>query len=788
MEELNQYTLTEIKVTNAELNVTENFPYISLTFDDVRISEPKDFGDGQLAIAQNLHLSFNPIDLLLQKFEIEQVSLERAVVNITINKDGIGNYNIIKTDSSRKGGPLSFALNKIKLNDVLLNLRYDPGMQNYSILHKNVMANLAGQDDQLEIGMDGDLHIYDIIIAGQSYFRNKRIALSSRGNYYFADQKLEILPSVLKVAQSRFNIAGDVSFSQKNDIDLTIEGEKGKINTLISLLPTHITKQLSNYQSAGNVYFQGKVKGEFSGGKYPAIDIDFGFENATIKNTELKGEIQHAYLTGNFTNGAQRKAKTSALRIKKFSASFQDRPVRGFFAMTDLSDPSYEVSFNGSFDLASFIKFYSVSQIESASGILYADFYFLGRPDDLKNSHEKIEASGEIKLENTSLSIRNSGYAFSGLNGNFLFNRNDVALNDLKGMLGKNDFLLNGYFRNFIPNILFDEEKLIVNASLDSERFNLNEFLEASRVEPSESQKNAGSNNSSKEMAINLNCRVSNFIYNNLQVEDLKTDLAIDEPIWRLTNTSGKMCGGRVTSNTVITFDGNTQIKTNVQADGIDITSLFSSFNNFDQTFITDKNLKGIMSGTADLSIPLDENDNVLYDKLLGNVKMTVDNGALVGFTPMQKLSLFVKEKELYNISFSQLKNNFVIGDNVIFIPEMEIKSNVSDIKVYGTHSFDNEMNYKLTVPLTNFHKNDKDEIFGAIEEDLFGNTLLFLTIRGTADNYKIAYDTKRTGKKIKEDLKKEKEEIIDIIKNRRDKDDDKSSPGLSDENFFDFE
>lgn len=782
--------LTEIKVSKAELNVTENFPYISLTFDDVRISEPKEFGDGKLAIAQNLHLSFNPIDLLLQKFEIEQVSLERAVVNITIDKDGQGNYNIIKTDSTQKGGALSFALNKIKLSDVLLNLRYDPGMQSYSILHKNVLADLSAKGDLLEIGMDGDLHIYDMIIAGQSYFKNKKISLSSRESYHIANQKLIIHPSVLKVAQSRFNIEGDILFGSKSAIDLNIEGEKGKINTLISLLPASVSRHLSSYQSSGNVYFNGKVNGPLSGGQYPAINIDFGFENATIKNTELKGEIQHAYLTGNFTNGAQRKANTSALRIKRFSAGFQDRPVRGFFAMTDFSDPEYEISFNGSFDLTSFIKFYPVSELKSASGVLFADFYFLGRPDDLKGSPEKITASGEIKLENTSLSLRNSGYVFSGLNGNFLFNRNDVALNDLKGMLGKNDFLLNGYFRNFIPNILYDEEKLIVNASLDSERFNLNEFLEASRPVPSEYQneKSANTGNDQKEMAINLSCKVANFFYNDLKVEDLKTDLNIDEPEWRLSNTSGKMCGGRVSSNTVINFAGNTRIKTLVQADGIDITSLFASFNNFDQTFITDKNLEGTMTGTADLNIVFDENDNVIYDKLLGNVSMTVDNGALVGFTPMQKLSMFIKEKELYNIRFSRLKNNFVIGDNVIFIPEMEIKSNVSDIKVYGTHSFDNEMNYKLTVPLTNFQKNDKDEMFGAIEEDLLGNTLLFLTIRGTADNFKVAYDTKRTGKKIKEDLKKEKEEIIDIIKNRRDKDGDKSKPGLSDESFFDFD
>jgi hypothetical protein len=118
----------------------------------------------------------------------------------------------------------------------------------------------------------------------------------------------------------------------------------------------------------------------------------------------------------------------------------------------------------------------------------------------------------------------------------------------------------------------------------------------------------------------------------------------------------------------------------------------------------------------------------------------------------------------------------------------MEIKSNVSNISVLGTHSFNQEMDYKLAVPLKNFKKKqDKDEAFGAIEEDNKGNSILFLTVKGTTSNYKIAYDTKRTGKKIKEDLKKEKKELEQLFK-KKNTEQIESTPNPSEYQFFDFE
>ena len=82
-------------------------------------------------------------------------------------------------------------------------------------------------------------------------------------------------------------------------------------------------------------------------------------------------------------------------------------------------------------------------------------------------------------------------------------------------------------------------------------------------------------------------------------------------------------------------------------------------------------------------------------------------------------------------------------------------------------------------------NKIDKDEAFGAIKDDGTGMPKLFLTIRGTTSDYKIAYDKKAVGQKIKKDFKKEGQELKDVFRNKGQKEE---TVELEEEDYFDFE
>jgi hypothetical protein len=137
----------------------------------------------------------------------------------------------------------------------------------------------------------------------------------------------------------------------------------------------------------------------------------------------------------------------------------------------------------------------------------------------------------------------------------------------------------------------------------------------------------------------------------------------------------------------------------------------------------------------------------------------------------MKSLSRFIELKDLENVKFATLKNQFEIKNQVISIPKMEVKSNAINITASGTHSFKNEINYRVKLSLNELlskkakKAKKQNEEFGEIADDGLSRTNIFLLMTGTVDNPNISYDSKGAIQNIKQDLKVEKQTLKTILK-----------------------
>jgi len=205
--------------------------------------------------------------------------------------------------------------------------------------------------------------------------------------------------------------------------------------------------------------------------------------------------------------------------------------------------------------------------------------------------------------------------------------------------------------------------------------------------------------------------------------------------------------------------------------ENIDINKLFYSFNNFGQKFITDKTLKGQLNGAIKFSGEWDSKLNILPGNIFSEGDLTISDGELVDFEPLQSLSRFADVEELKHVQFSELHNIIYIKDQKVIIPDMQIFSSAFNLGISGEHSFSNEIDYHINLLLSEvlskrFRKRKKkDEEFMNIEDDGLNRTTLFIAIAGTVEDYDVSYDRKKARKKIKEDLEQEKQEIKDILK-----------------------
>jgi hypothetical protein len=290
----------------------------------------------------------------------------------------------------------------------------------------------------------------------------------------------------------------------------------------------------------------------------------------------------------------------------------------------------------------------------------------------------------------------------------------------------------------------------------------------------------------SPRLSLNLNCRLDQLRFRRFHARQVRGQLDLNNQLAQLDDIALQTAGGTI--DLTATVNGRQAnrlvVETRAHFNRIAVDSAFYAFENFKQTFIQDRHLKGRLTSKVHAWLVFDEQLNLLTPLAKADIEASVVDGELNQFAPMQKLSFFLRRRELANIRFSELQNTIHIENRTVSIPEMEIRSSVANISIFGTHTFDQVMDYHLRFPLSNLARPDKDEKFGTVANDNSGSGNLLLAIRGKSDNFKISYDVKQVGKKIVEDLQLRKKEWRNPFK-KKPPEEKKPEPQAE---YFDFD
>jgi hypothetical protein len=181
------------------------------------------------------------------------------------------------------------------------------------------------------------------------------------------------------------------------------------------------------------------------------------------------------------------------------------------------------------------------------------------------------------------------------------------------------------------------------------------------------------------------------------------------------------------------------------------------------------KHLKGQANADVTFELTLNEKLKLFPETLVADISVLVKNGELNHFEPLQKLNKYVDDEGLSQLRFGELKNDIHVENKTVYIPQMQVRSNVTVLQISGTHTFDQQIDYHIITPLRSKKKIDVTESAGAIEEH-GGQLKLFLKITGTTDDYRVQYDTEAVRKKIASDFKGEVQELKDAFKNKGEK------------------
>lgn len=771
---INSQINTEIKVNKIELTYFQHFPYVSLKFPDVIIYGSTKTQDDILLNATELSLLFNIWDIYKENYTVKKLYIKNANWTSSIDLNGISNFNILKQDSTNtdKDSDLNLKIEEIELENCMISHADYQSKLIFKSKIPKLKAKGDFQSENFNLSVNSNLNVLLFEFNKVAYLTNKNLNLNTDFNIDLKNEIINFENSNIGIEKLKLQVAGFVNLKEQK-IKLNTKGDELNVQSFISLLPYRYKQKFDGITGDGKMHFSLLINGDYSKDHIPDITVDAGFNKVDITINTDKIEEQNLKSTSfkfTYKNNSTPGTNDDIVKFENINCTYHQNLIKANLLLRGIENPYIDFDIETNQDLTEIQKIWKIKNVEFKGGRVSLKLNIKSYLSELKkdNNVKEISSIGTIVLNNVSLKPGKYALDINDLNGVFNFQKADLKINEMSFVIGNSDFNLTGYFRNLFSYILTEGEDLQIDAILKSTNIDLKELLGSAATATNEEPYKLKISN---KISANLKLNVKKLTFEPFKAFDLSGEMQIKDKIINTDYIAFRSQNGLVFSK--INFNTNNQnvmpMHIDLNLNKVDVSNLFREFNNFGLEIITDKNLKGIISSKLKIEMIWDENLNSNHDKFTASGSILIENGELLNFKPMLALGKYIDVNELNNLKFSNLENNIEIKNKTISIPDMEVKSNALNLRLSGTHSFDNKIEYHLQLLLSDFIRRKSkrlgDERFGEIEPDGSGNTKLFIKMYGDATNPNFSLDKQMIRKKLADDLKNEKSEVKKVLK-----------------------
>lgn len=768
--QLNKNLKSEIQVKDFDFSLLHHFPYASFEMNEVVMKEAtKRKEKDTLLAARNVSLLFNVAGLLKNDISIRKIVLADGFARVRVDKDGQNNYEFWSGGDST-GASSGLDLSKVVLNNIGIIYENIPSAQSYDMTVHKAEASGRFMEESFSVRAKGKFLIRRFVAGTTNWVNGKEVVLESGLKVDTRNGFYQLENSSVQIAGVRFETGGDFTVGEEVRLNLKVSAEEAGFQSFLSLLPPAYMDYFSSFKSSGRFVFNSTIKGTSSDVSDPVVNVDFAVRDGKLTPKDGPVSLEQLNFAGSFTSGEG--ARKSKLSIPSLTARLGGHPLKASLTLDDLPQPYLTLHASGNVDLTELKPFIAKDTLEALSGQLKLDVSFAGKVKDLEQvtaaNLYKVSSSGNVELRNVAFTLRNNPIRFGNINGNFSLHDNQVQVQSISGNVSSSQFTLSGSFDNFITFLLIPDQPATITASLTSSMIDLDELLLNNAA--TTASDTAYKLRVNPRLVSDLNVRVKELKFRRFNAQSITGTIHLEDQVLTGRNLRFEAMQGDVAMDAVINASRKDSVLTTCYArlNSIDIKRLFYEFENFDQTVMTDQHVRGTLTSVVRFRSSWTTDLTINPAKVEATCDVTIENGELNNFGPILELSKYLKLSDLRNIRFSTLKNVISISNCKIHIPAMEIKSSAMNLTCSGVHDFDNQVDYKLQLLLSDVlgqkvrHNNSE---FGEIEDDGLGRTQIFLSMKGPVDAPKFSYDRKSAGAKIKTDVAREKQQLKSILK-----------------------
>ncbi|HZJ36497.1 MAG TPA: AsmA-like C-terminal region-containing protein [Gillisia sp.] len=706
----------EVEFSDLDLTLFRSFPQATLVLKDVSVINKAPFAGDTLALSEEILLKMSIKELFKgssQPKKIDEFKLNHAFVNIKVDSLGNTNYDIaikdVSTSEDTISNPFKLDLQHYEINNSSLNY-FDEG--NKISLKLEELNHWGTGDFSLQLSQlkTETNSLVSLDYDGVNYLNRNKVALDAVIQMDLENSKYTFLENEATINQLPLTFDGFIKVNENNnEIDLSFKTPSSSFKNFLGVIPETYAKNIENVETSGDFVVDGTIKGIVDDTYIPKMNIKISSGNASFKYPDLPKSVQDININAAIVNETGLVDDTF-LNIDKMSFRIDQDVFSGSGNIKNLTgNQLVKLALKGTVNLANIKQAYPLELKQDLTGILTADIKTSFDMNSIeKEQYQNVNSSGNASIRDFRYKSPEIPNEVKISSANFNFNQGNVRVPELNLTTGKTDIRASGNIQNFM-GFLFTDQKLKGTFLVNSNTFSVNDFriAETSEITEKTTEKKIVVPTGKEAVKIpsfldtEMTFAVNWVHYDNLVLNNVKGKLLIADETATFQNVTSNIFDGTIALNgNVSTKNPVSTFKMDLNLNALDIAKSFEGLKLLQALVPIAVALQGKLQTQMNLSGNLNEDLTPQLTSLMGNALAEI----LTAKVQPEKLALFSKLDEQLNfldfkdINLDHLKGKITFKDGMAEITPFNFKIKGVNINVAGSHSFDNRMNYKLTL------------------------------------------------------------------------------------------
>lgn len=413
-----------------------------------------------------------------------------------------------------------------------------------------------------------------------------------------------------------------------------------------------------------------------------------------------KGRYENVNAKGyfNIINMEYRAEDTPPVTIKKMNTTLSPKQLK--LKDFDIKMGKSDVRGNGNID--------NILAYFSDDKTMKGDLYLRSRNLDLNEwiseeeataeapeSSEKVFDRFDFKLDGQADIIKYEDYKLLNTVAVGHMTSNELKVDNFSTKVGRSDIKAKGQVRN-IFNYLFENQTLRGKVDVSGDLLDLNELM--GETTDTNSNELAEPILVPEKIDMVINANIGEVLYDDMELKELKGSVAVKNEAISMKNVKTKTLGGRMALTGKYDSKDIEEPKFEFEnvLTSIDFKQAFETFNTFKQFAPIGKFISGNFSSDLKLNGFLGKDMMPKLKELNAEGFLETLNGLVTGFEPLKKVGNLLNINELKSSNIKELKTWFTIEDGKFAVEEFPYSTNGIDFKIGGSHSLEQEMDYKI--------------------------------------------------------------------------------------------